>query len=587
MKRLLLLKNPDDVSSKLNINMFDYVLIDLDNFNLKNILDKDDIEKEYKNFIASMSSNISSDYWWASNLSEKNSFTSKLFVRLYKLACLDAKIKKYRNKDIAVVCSDLALSKQIIFNYKKNFVVSNLCFSPLEANIKALLCKLIGILAQIKKACYEYKNLLFTRCILFTRRTAILKKDDYVVLRTWCDNRSYKSGSYFDPYFKNLLSFFSGQKRNILIFAGILSDYRDMIKKFKEDTENIIIPFNFYLKGLDIFKCVFNVYFKRPSIKGNIFFCDCNVKFLVFEELLQDMNGTRFFDALLQYYSCTSLTRSIRIERFIYTFENYAWEKMSILGLRYGDPNIKVLGFQHAFVSKNSFKYFPGFIERDRMPLPNKIITMGRRTLDIMNRLGCYPDNIFSVGCALRQNYLSPSKLLPRRTTRDIFVALTITVEDAVKVLRFLFDSGLGKYPEKLYIRFHPATCVNEVMKDLGFKMPSNFIISNNLSVTEEIERCGVILYTWTTVCLEALKMGCPAIYLDVNYPLEVDPLFECNSKIKDSCSNPAELRTRINKILNIDDNLFYEELRKTQDYLKDYFVPVSEDNMKIFSEVL
>ncbi len=135
-----------------------------------------------------------------------------------------------------------------------------------------------------------------------------------------------------------------------------------------------------------------------------------------------------------------------------------------------------------------------------------------------------------------------------------------------------------------VFLRLHPATPLKIVLRRLGFDMPSNFIISENPPILCEIERCSVVLYTSTTVCLEALKMGRPVLYLDVNYPLEVDPLFEC-AHLKQVCQDPPELIPMIEGLMRMDDERFTKEFSRAQDYLSEYFYPVNEKNYAIFAE--
>ena len=66
--------------------------------------------------------------------------------------------------------------------------------------------------------------------------------------------------------------------------------------------------------------------------------------------------------------------------------------------------------------------------------------------------------------------------------------------------------------------------------KYIEFKIPNNFIISNEKSIIEELSEADGVIYTWTTVAVEALKLGLPVIYLDILTPMYVDPIFECNA---------------------------------------------------------
>ena len=547
---------------------------DISSVSPRNNIDKALIEKKYLDLIASLGKKQNSMYWWASSLSEKNPLISKLFTRIYFLLSLKAVLNDNQHENIAIYCPDDVLAKQI-----KN----NLGISPFSSWINSWFCsciaKIKGVLKQIFKAFSEYLK------ILEVRKTFKDKKIDnkqYTVVRTWMDHRNYKSGTFDDSYFKKLIPYLHQNDKDTLIFAGILKNQKNILQRIKKDNDNFILPVNFFLKGADILSCIFATYFRRPRIKGRVSLEGEDITHLIGDELSKDICTTSFFSSLTQFYCCKRLAQAIPIERFIYTFENYAWEKMSILGLKEVDPNIKTVGFQHAFISKNSFKYFPGNGEENIMPLPLKIVNLGRRTKEIMQSFGNFPKGIFSPGCALRQEYLFNLDTLPQNSSKDIFVPLTITVEDTVKVFRFIFSAGLGDYPGKVYFRFHPATDKEKVFDGLGFKLPSNFIISDNPPISEEFKRCRVVLYTWTTVCLEALKMGRPVIYLDVNYPLEVDPLFECNH-LKSSCREPKELKDEINRLNNMDEEAFKTELDKVKDYINEYFIPVTDYGMNIF----
>lgn len=596
MNNLYLIDNARQLLQNYKIDFSRCVVIDLDNFSkhpsgkkydfpvvpLEESCDKELFEKKYIDFIAKLGQQQNSIYWWANALSEKNSLNSKLFGRLYKLACFNEMRKKTGDEDIAVICSDQELKEQLRINYQNNFIIHYSLFLRAYNCLKNVFSKSKGILKQLARAVNEYGKLLFVRRILRGRKTAIGEQSSCVVFRTWADHRNYKSGTYEDPYFKNLPDFFLSTGRKILFFAEVLSDFKSSVIRFKQDCDRMIIPTDFFLKGIDILKCLVYTYFKRPAVNGDIFFDESNVARLVSDELLQDIYTTHYFDSFIQYFCCLRLAESVSVERLIYTFENYAWEKMSIMGLRRGNPDIKTIGFQHAFISKNSFKYFPGKSEKKILPLPDRIVTMGKRTREIMRKFGDYPDAIFAAGCALRQEYLFQLKPLSRNINGDIFVPFTITIEDTVKLLRFLFLAGLGKYQKKVYLRFHPVTPIKDVFDSMGFDIPGNFVVSDNPPMHTEMERCCVVLYTWTTVCLEALKMGRPVIYLDANYPLEVDPLFECGH-LKGICRRPNELIEKIERMLNINDDIYKAELEKAQEYLDDYFMPVNDRNIRSF----
>ena len=91
-----------------------------------------------------------------------------------------------------------------------------------------------------------------------------------------------------------------------------------------------------------------------------------------------------------------------------------------------------------------------------------------------------------------------------------------------------------------------------------------------------------MVLYTWTTVAAEALRMGLPVIYLDVLSPMRVDPLFECEM-LKKSVASPEDLLAAIEGFYNMTDEDFAAQQAGAQGYLKDYFYPVTQENLAPF----
>ncbi|BCB96310.1 hypothetical protein JZK55_12320 [Dissulfurispira thermophila] len=225
-----------------------------------------------------------------------------------------------------------------------------------------------------------------------------------------------------------------------------------------------------------------------------------------------------------------------------------------------------------------------GELEKEALSevIDHSYLGMGRRTKEIMEKYGNYSPEMLKIGCALRQEYLNDFKLLKRKRFNKIIVPLTMVSNESVLVLKFLYESGLGQTETKVIIRCHPAAPFKSFKNHINFQLPDNFIISNEKSVYEELSTTDIVLYTWTTVAVEALRLGLPIIYLDVLNPMYVDPLFECNA-LKNSVKKPKELLSAINDFYNMDDKSFYMEQQVAQEYLKEYFYPVTEENLTPF----
>lgn len=543
-------------------------------------------EREYINGIAEMSSAYSSIEWWANPASEKNEHVSSHYKHLCLYDSLIKTLKRFAAGNMHI----FIVSNNEIFEQLKAYCSHNsIKISSLE-NIIALWMKI----AYSK--IYRLLKIVFVLLQIFMRKIYIpneLKlrineeinnvKNCYAV-RTWIDKRFLKEGKiYKDAYFGRLPEYLTKNKYEVIILAGIIDNYKKAVKKIKNTKDILFIPEEFFFRYSDFFRLLRYVFFRRRNIiKRKALFNGLDASVLYQREIKDGFFSAAYLRNIFSYLAARRFAEIVRFKAYIQTFENYAWEKMAILGIKEVQPEGKILAFQHAFISRNSFKYFHGIREKDIMPLPDKIITMGKVTKEMLERFGNYNSNILSVGCALRQDYIDAQKPFKKRRLNRVVVPLTMVKRESVLIMNFIYDSGIPKTNIKVVIRCHPAAPFESFKKYINFRIPKNFIISNDKNVNEELSTVDMVLYTWTTVAVEALKLGLPVIYLDILNPMYVDPLFECNA-LKRNIRKPEELLPAIESFYKMDEAVFYKEQEMAQGYLKEYFYPVNEENLTAF----
>lgn len=208
---------------------------------------------------------------------------------------------------------------------------------------------------------------------------------------------------------------------------------------------------------------------------------------------------------------------------------------------------------------------------------------MGAVTKKIMEKYGSYKPKIFKIGCALRQEYLSNLKPFKRRRFNKILVPLTMVIDESIAIMTFVYNSKISETGIKVIIRSHPLLSLESFKRNLDFRIPDNCIIDNKKSLNEELSTTDIVVYTWSTVGVEALRIGLPVIYLDILKPMYVDPLFEC-PYLKRTVTRPDQLLPAIRGIYNMDTVRFYREQKMSQDYLKEYFYSANENRLSVFA---
>lgn len=537
--------------------------------------------QDYIDAIAGFGAEFSSPEWWANAASEKNEHTSEHFKNLCLFYSLVKLLKSVDDKVVYVACND-AVALQLgawcaAAGIKITGVRKMRWFGRGVRAFKAVKAAWGVVIRAVVRKLYL--------CVVagaHIRKTLDLTKD-YYVIRSWIDKGALRQGGVYakDPYFGRLPEIAAQKGFNTLIVAGILNNFTETVRGLK-GAGGFIVPEEYFLSLLDVVRALFGIRLEKTRLKRPVMFNGVDATAMYELEIEKGYLAASYMKNILRRFIAARLARSIRMGFYIQTYENYAWEKMMISGIRKNNSRVRILGFQHAFVSEDSFKYFPGAKERDIVPLPDKIITMGRVTKNILQRCGNYPAGVMTEGCALRQEYLAGVKTLKRRRVDRVVVPLTMVARESALTLDFLSSSGLAASGVKVVIRCHPAAPFETFQRLMAFETPGNFIFDNALSVEEELRQSDMVLYTWTTVAAEALRMGLPVIYLDVLSPMRVDPLFECEM-LKKSVSLPEGLVQSMEGFYNMTDEEFNTQQAGAQSYLEDYFYPVTPENLAPF----
>lgn len=537
-------------------------------------------EKEYIANISGLADNFNDWRWWANPVSEKNEHLAEQYKDLCSAFMLIKTIDNYPgypnelfvygNPNIYVILKGHYLAKGIsIIGLNKSWLkeFTLFCYQLLKVKffiLKVIVRKLFLVTISVKFNC-QLKD----------------KNYDYVI-RTWLYDRQdsdFKSDTFFGGLIEHILN----NRKKVLLIGGIVNNYENIIKRIRDyKGELAVIPEEYFLEYSDFFKLLGHFQFRSNKLNSKIFFQGINVSNYYSKQILKNFWQVPYFNNIVHYLIGKNFAKKVDFKVFIQTFENYGWEKVTIQAIRQINPKAKILGFQHAFVSRNSFKYFPGLREISKMPLPDKIITMGRRTKVILEKYGAYNPQQIEQGCALRQQYLEQSLPIIRRNIEKILVPLTMVVSESVKIIKFVYQAGLIQANKKIIIRPHPACSFHRVRQQLDFKLTDNFVVDNSRPVSEQLTKIDLVIYTWSTIAAEGLRLGLPVIYLDILKPLFVDPLFEC-SALKRQVDQPRQLVDVINDFDRMMAADFHKEQQQAWDYIKDYFNPVTENNLKPF----
>jgi hypothetical protein len=539
--------------------------------------------REYVDLIGVLGKTCNSREWWATDIASKNRFTSKLPFLMHQL---HAAVEAVKNNE----CDCL-----IIFKPEWSIVSSlNKIFSAQNHDVTALTNKwteLINVvMSRLRNVLFIFYRVFKTSYyVLYIKakmnqaiRERMTQTASFYVVKTFIYDHSFsETGDYRDAFFGSLPDFLKEKNKSVLIYAVVAGNFKRCLEKIKNSHSYPIISVEMFLSLADILRAAYYALFCRIAIKKEALFFGYDVKELINNELLQTFNGIPFYQ-FLHYWSAKKLFSKLSVETFLMTCENNPWEKMCILAAREYSPDTTIIGYQHTVVPQSATNMFSSLNDRDVVPTPDKILTVGEAPKQIMERYGNYEKGTIEPACGLRFEYLFNVPLTERRRTNTILVALEGVVE-VYKMTNYAYNQLKGS-PYTVVIRTHPVLPIKRLRHNLvkGFGSCANFQISMNRTLKQDIESADMVMYWGSTVGMEALSMGKPVIHFHTESVLSYDPLFECKH-LKWVVSESDSLQKIVEAIYSLPDDDFFGQQKNAKSYLRSYFHPVTEERLQKF----
>ncbi len=422
---------------------------------------------------------------------------------------------------------------------------------------------------------------LFLRIVYRHELKALQSLSQITVLRTF----SYSAAAEAeDPFWGPLVDELQLQKNPlVVVFEPQFSIFKCK-KTYSSQKRNF--PYYVFLNALNLFKSYLQlvqegfseVRFQTPpdQKKGIHQILQQNYQ----EEILSPAAlGT------LAFYDCfLNITSNFSIFNFYITFENNPWEKMLYLVRQVSKQPFQITGFQHATIQRDAANYYLSDYESKRHLHPDIIYCVGSITTQLLKSYSHYRQLPVREGCALRYNLPLKKKYLKQFSTKiQILVTLDGTKAEAKALLDLVIKYSLNQRADiHFVIKEHPNMRIKDFSSDALTRIAQkdNLSIANG-SLYEALNESDILLYSCTTVCLEALAQGIPLIQFG-NSLLNLDPLFNF-TEYKITVQDISQLDRALKnfRAMSQDERSQREELGRK--FVEEYFSPCTPDAIKRF----
>jgi len=501
---------------------------------------------EYIKLIDDLAGQYHSRYWFSIPTASKSREVSKLFEDLY------------------------------------NFIYQHETFSKKKyTNFHSAQFFVIALLRSVR----IWFTILVARLLFWKKVKEIKRKKNIYLLRSWFYPQSVnKKGEYADQFFGALPKYLKDKKKSVLIVGTVFANnYLSVIGKVFSAKGPTVVPLEYFISFLDPVRAFFDILKNRIQIKDKIYFMKHDVTDIVKSNINRDFTN-RAFEESMPYYAMKNILKSLDIDTYIYTFENNPWEKVALSAFKTYSPATRTMGYQHTTVSLGKLVKRLGENEKRCMPLPDKIVTNGTITKDILIKYGNFPSEKLAVGCALRFNVKVP--LAHKRNRKKKTILLTPTaMRKSAKILDVAYQAFKDADDYRIIVRTHPGFSFDRMKSHLKVfpkDFPQNFYSSTNVKVEDDIKQADFVLYDESSLSLNALLSGVPVIHIHTEPIISVDPLFDCRYLTKEA-KNAQDIISAIEYFNNLGEAEFLARQLSARKYAENYLRPVSEEALKAF----
>jgi hypothetical protein len=418
-------------------------------------------------------------------------------------------------------------------------------------------------------------------------------EEEHVVIHSLSYVSSFReAGTYRDAYFGPLVDYLAKTGRKALVFVGVQEQPATQLKKLKKVSQTIpVLPVESCVSLMTLVSILFHTlgsYARFTKMNGGAEIDGLDVSYLVNKVVRNERHSGNLFMNLLVYHASKRLAGAIPVSRWLYPFENLAWEKMLILGAANSGQDIRMIGYQHASITKSNATYQSMVLPEEQkqpMPFPDSVVTTGDVTHRWLEREGHYTGGTtVRAACALRTAFIPSSKPRLRESSlKKIMVALATNQDEYVRAMVFLERAFRGVSGYEVRVRPHPAISIEPALKAASLSSADFFHVSTG-TLQDDLLWANIVLYASSTVGLEAISLGIPAINLDLGNFLDEDPMLGWG-EFKWTVSDPEELVPTIKQIETVPGDQFQNLQLKGQEYATAYLKPVTDEGLRRFLE--
>ena len=374
------------------------------------------------------------------------------------------------------------------------------------------------------------------------------------LLVSWANSGNLRNGGEFHrSFFGDTADKLSEMGNRVAVVPMVLPDvpYRWALHQLREAPIPLMVPHR-YLGLMDLVRAVASSFARPPFPRSIPEFSEMDISVLIREDLRTHWVSNQVVDALL----VAAVVRrwaglGASISRIIYTYENQPWERALCWETRRSLPEAVLVGYQHSRVPRMLLNYYLAPGGETEAPLPDRVVTVGEHTARMLSADGYGP--IIRVGGALQmQSVLGLRSRTDKETERQDGAPVLVAGGNGFGETAELLDLAFQLFAEDdgvpIVVKCHPIMPFEKVSGSIR-PLPKNVQVSDE-PIEELMLKSSLMVYTGSTVCIQALALGLPVVHVRPQFDFDLDPL-EAVPEARLEARGPDELREKVRWILD------------------------------------
>ena len=404
---------------------------------------------------------------------------------------------------------------------------------------------------------------------------------DTALLFTWSDgSRVTPDGRYSDLTLGDaLLTALRDTGHRLAFVMRALGNvaFRTLIERLRATGETFLFR-DALLEPADLARAIVRSATYRPSIPRPLRLDGLDVSGLATAQLASDRG--EMADNLTYHALLRRLARAGRPRLVVHSMEGHSWERVLARAVREYLPGTPVVATNSGTFSSRWLSVFASPVELAHVPLPDRVITNGPRLAKVL-RDGGYPASRVVVGADFRRAYLwerdapvdAPAPSPPAR----VLVAAEIDLDRSLDLLDKTLHAFADRPGYDVVVKSHPTVPVDALTTALGARARAGNIHFSSLPIAELLPQAHAVLYTQTTVCLEALRFGVVPVFVRLEGGVNLDPL-EHAPECRRTATTPVEIRAEVDAVARMAPDAWRAWCAHAQSVLADHLGRVTPD---------